>query len=156
MKLIVKNTLLTNSDNKTYIGCHIKQTSIIRYLRVLRRMLGDDIYVFYRKNKYKRDQGLFHITAINADEYQLLKLKNIDFNLNQNFEVRLYGIGRTRNAESVTYYIIVQSEQLHKYRKLFRLKPHDFHITLGYNPDDIHNVSKGNETLIKTVGNLPL
>jgi len=155
MHLTVHNSILTDSSNDQYIGCHIKQTSIIRYLRTLRRMLGDTAYTLYRHNKLERDQGIFHITLISPLDYPLInKKKNIPLNLT--FDIELSGIGKTQDAENICYYIIVQSDQLQNFRKKLDLGPAHFHITLGFNKNDVHNASKSKETIIKKVEGLPL
>ena len=48
----------------------------MRFLRVLRRMLGDTRYDTYREHKRKRDQGTFHITLVSPIEMPLLKNRN--------------------------------------------------------------------------------
>ncbi len=156
MHLSVTTSLLIDSSGATYLGCHIKHTAIIRYLRVLRRMLGNDIYNYYRDKKRERDQGVFHITLINPIDYPNLRSEQVDVILNKEFKIQLYGIGRAQDAYSICYYIIVRSEELQKCRSNFALDQADLHITLGFSNNDVYGIEKGRGTLIKAVGELPL
>lgn len=156
MKINLTPAIFYGSKNEPYIACPVKHTAIIRYLRTLNRLLGDVIYSSYRANQKKRDNNKFHLTIITPDEYIKPGLSSFSIQKNNTFEVHLQGIGRIRKINNVAYYILVHSIQIQEFRGQFGLKPKDLHITLGFNPNDIYDINKGKETLIKTVGNLPL
>ena len=90
---------------------------------------------------------------INPFEYQVLTTK---VKFGQNIRLTLQGLGTVaiNNAEfpqknAQSYFVITSSADGQYFRQQYLLKPKDFHITLGFNPHDIYNLSKGIERLVK-------
>lgn len=103
----------------------------------------EDIYLNlipndYKKNQQKRDDNSFHITIINSQELKKIKFneKNIDINI-----VNL-GLSKIEKDNNIVYYLCIYSNDLNNIRKKFNLEPTNFHITLGFKLNDIHNENK--------------
>lgn len=91
-------------------------------------------------NQKNRDNNKYHITVFSSnDKYNV----NID-ELNK-LKISIYdiGIGCHIDGNNIVYFIIVYSDEL---RKINSNK--DFHITIGYKFNDIHNVDKSINKLI--------
>lgn len=136
---------LTDNSGLTYIGGKVSAADLAPYLAQMKQIVGDD-FALYRQNQNTRDHSTFHITLINPYEYQLLKEK---VELGALLSVSLQGLGRVIVEDKVTYFVVAQSSQADIFRQKWVLTRKDFHVTLGFNPDDIYGVSKGVESLIK-------
>jgi hypothetical protein len=147
-------TYLKDTLGSNYIGIKIQETQVTPFLNQLKEILGDQFDKF-RDNQVKRDGGGFHITVLNVGEYNLLsKEKGIDKFINSIDsimrvdidDVKLMGLGKTQKNENCSYFVVVKSEILNEVRIKYDLEPKDFHITLGFDPKDVHGVRK-NELL---------
>ena len=147
-------TYLKDTLGSNYIGIKIQETQVTPFLNQLKEILGDQFDKF-RDNQVKRDGGEFHITVLNVPEYNFLSKENgIDKFINSLDsimkvdidDVKLMGLGKAQRNENSSYFVVVQSELLTEVRKKYDLEPKDFHITLGFDPKDVHGVRK-NEIL---------
>lgn len=106
----------------------------------------------YSMNRYNRDSNEFHITIINPNEMKVIKSDmNLDLNMNLDIddnEIIDLGLGSVTNEISTAYYIVVEFKRGNQLRESYGLNKIDFHITLGFNPKDIHDKQKGISTLI--------
>ena len=137
--------VLTDSSGLIYLGGKVSEAELAPYLARLRKELGDD-YNHYRQNQGKRDHFSFHMTLINPYEYQNLDISPKE--LSQPLKVQLLGLGRVSASDKTTYYVVAQSADGQFFRQKNLLGPKDFHVTLGFNPQDVYGVSKGVETLL--------
>jgi len=136
---------LTDNSGLTYIGGKVSAADLDSYLRQMKQILGDD-FALFRQNQSARDHHSFHMTLINPYEYQTLTK---DASIGTNLSVSLLGLARVSVDEKSTYFVVAQSLQAKNYRQNLVLTNKDFHVTLGFNPSDIHGVSKGVASLIK-------
>lgn len=99
-------------------------------------------------SKNKRDgKDKYHITIASPSETK--ELHDSEYNeIDTKFHI--LGLGTTNGA----YYLVVHYPSADKYRSKMNLKPYDFHITLGFNICDVHDVDKGISTLIKYEDNI--
>jgi len=153
--IVAKITELKDSSGLIYVGAEVKQADIVEYLNAMRIAVSNDkYYQQLRANQTERDQQRFHVTLINPYEYQTLTKP---IKLQQNIHLVLHGLGRvektrSKNAAGTTpqqsYIIVVSSADGQYFRQQYLLKSKDFHITLGFNPEDIYDMSKGKERLL--------
>lgn len=61
------------------------------------------------------------------------------------------GLGRAEKDGSVCYYVIVNFPSGNDIRAIFGKGEKDFHITVGFDPKDIHDVGKGEDTKIMDI-----
>ena len=62
-------------------------------------------------------------------------------------EFDFFGLGKTVKNSDVCYFIVLESQEANELRKTVGLANRDFHITLGFDERDIHNVSKSKATI---------
>lgn len=146
-----KNLTLTVSefqDNSglVYLGGEVSVTELSRYLDQLKSELGEEQYALYRQYQSARDQQTFHVTLVNPYEYQTINKKTFKSPLQ--FRVTLHGLGRVNIAEKESYFVVASSPDGQFIRQNLLLNNKDFHVTLGFFPDDVYGVSKGRDTLI--------
>ncbi|PKI18062.1 hypothetical protein [Colwellia sp. 12G3] len=146
VKLIqIEIVKLTDNSGLTYVGGKVNPADLELYLSQMEKILGDD-FALYRQNQSARDHQTFHMTLINPYEYQLLT-KNIA--IGSRLSVSLNGLGRVRQDDKTSYFVVAQSSQATSYRQGLVLSNKDFHVTLGFNPSDIYGVNKGIGSLIE-------
>ena len=129
-----------------YIGGYVSKATLMPYLNKLKTILADD-YSDYRENQAKRDHHSFHVTLINPFEYQ--KLSPSQVKTGQMLTVNLVGLGHAQKPGKAAYFVVANSADGRFYRQQLLLKPKDFHVTLGFKPQDVFGVSKGADSLIK-------
>lgn len=59
------------------------------------------------------------------------------------------GLGVQENGHNAVYFIVVQWKAAQMWRAKMGLDPKDLHVTLGFREEDIHEVPKGHETIIR-------
>ncbi len=157
--LVAKISELKDSSGLVYVGAVINRADISVYLQKMKSVVdNNEFYQQLRANQASRDQQTFHVTLINPYEYQTLN-KPVKFG--QSIRLTLQGLGRVQKNTSVndksqpatavlqqSYFVVVSSADGQYFRQQYLLKPKDFHITLGFNPQDIYDMSKGKERLL--------
>jgi atypical dual specificity phosphatase len=93
----------------------------------------------YVKCKMERDGENYHMTVITSHEV-LPEHANI---VGTKIGVVMIGIGNSNNC----YYIVCSSPQGDEIRMSLKLSHKDFHITLGFNGSDVHDISKNIHTV---------
>lgn len=136
---------LTDNSGLTYVGGKVNAADLELYLSQMKKILGDD-FTRYRQHQSERDHQTFHMTLINPYEYKSVT-KEID--IGTVMSVSLMGLGHVSKNDKTTYFVVAQSPQAASYRQNLMLTDKDFHVTLGFYPNDIYGVSKGIATLIK-------
>ncbi|PCI60598.1 MAG: hypothetical protein COB35_08615 [Gammaproteobacteria bacterium] len=148
---------LKDSTGLVYVGAKVNKAELSAYLQQMENLLGTKQFKLFRANQIARDQYNFHVTLINPYEYQTIKQP---IKLGQSIRLTLQGLGKVainnankkanspqKNASS--YFVVTSSNDGQFFRQQHLLKAKDFHITLGFNPHDIYNMSKGKERLVK-------
>lgn len=92
----------------------------------------------FKINQQKRDNN-YHITIINSEESQT-KIPDEEFDL----EIKYLNLGLSKlNRENnEVYYLLIYSNDLNNLRKKYNLDSKNFHITLGFKFNDIHDKDK--------------
>ncbi|ARD45479.1 hypothetical protein [Colwellia sp. PAMC 21821] len=137
---------LRDNSGLVYLGGKVSAAELSGYLDQLKNELGEEQYAIYRQHQAARDQQTFHVTLVNPYEYQTINKNSVKSNTQ--FRVILHGIGRVENDDKKSYFVVASSPDGQFIRQKLLLKNKDFHVTLGFFPDDIYGVSKGRDTLI--------
>ncbi|WP_448567532.1 hypothetical protein [Thalassotalea ganghwensis] len=138
-------TKLTDNAGLEYIGAIVPDDILRGYLSKLKQITANR-FLEFRSHQQKRDHHQFHVTVINPYEYQ--RYQSSRQLLGKKITVELYELGTVSKEEAQTYFVIVTSTQGQLMRESLGLPAKDFHITLGFAPNDIYGVSKGKETII--------
>ena len=144
--LLIKTSQLKDSTGLVYIGGKISAADLAPYLNRLEVELGRE-FANYRQNQAARDQQTFHLTLINPYEYQMLDSNKVK--LGQGIRVNLIGLGKVTKEGGTAYFVVAESSDGKFLRQNLLLQPKDFHVTLGFQPQDVFGVSKGRDTLIQ-------
>jgi len=92
----------------------------------------------YKSNQQNRDNNSYHVTIINSQE-----LKNINFDeKNIDIDIINLGLSKIEKDNNEVYFLYIYSNYLNEIRKTFNLEPKNFHITLGFKFNDIHDKEK--------------
>ena len=105
------------------------------------------------QSKINRDTTSYHLTFVGPDEFRE-DLELLGLGLGQELEqikrveINIIGLGENKNC----FYLICQSKQLDILRNDMKLnKTKDYHITLGFDTIDHHDISKSLSTLIHSL-----
>jgi 2H phosphodiesterase-like protein len=140
---------LTDNTGLTYFAGLVAKEDLTPYLTHLADILKND-FVTYRQGQQTRDHNQFHITIVNPYEYKDLGEKQANL-LKSDIELsfNLLGLGTASNEKSQTYFVVAASNEGQKLRAALGLNAKDFHVTLGFKPQDVYGVSKNIESLIQ-------
>jgi hypothetical protein len=139
-----------------YLGIKIEKGLIDPYLVELKDILGSE-YETYINLQQQRDRGSYHMTVINAMDFNRLSkemghekfLSRLDEIFKTPIEdLQMWGVGTAQKNENRTFFVVCKSQTLTDIRNSFGLTEHDFHITLGFKWKDCFGVRK-NEVLKK-------
>jgi hypothetical protein len=142
---------IKDAIGQNYLGIKIDNLEVLPFLDKLRSILGKEEYDLYTGNQQARDHGVYHMTVINAMDYnRLAKSMGVD-----NFvkalqpifdyeidDLEMFGVGKAESKGNTTYFVVCQSDKLEAIRTRFELPKHDFHITLGFDKKDVFGVPK--------------
>ncbi|ASP49004.1 hypothetical protein [Cognaticolwellia beringensis] len=137
---------LRDNSGLVYLGGKVSIAELSRYLEQLKTELGEEQFAIYRQHQAARDQQTFHVTLVNPYEYQTIDKAKLT--TQTQFRVILHGLGRVENDDKKSYFVVASSPDGQFIRQKLLLKNKDFHVTLGFFPDDIYGVSKGRDTLM--------
>jgi len=138
---------ITPKKAGSYFGMSINSDFVKKHLDAWREYIGKEKADDMEQAKINRDgEYAFHVTIIKPKEARQLKKEGVDIEL-KDFNLKFKGIGSTKDNDKEAWYIIVESNEVEKYRKELDLPKSDLHITIGFKNGDIHNKSKGEETL---------
>lgn len=143
-KFTSKCTLLASKSQYPYVGIEIPSVLVDEYICDLRNVLSEREFSIFRANQSRRDRGKFHMTLIAPRE----TFENFDELFDISFETTLLGIGCAESGLDRAYYIVANCPKGDEIRDVLNLKKRDFHVTLGFDERDIHNVRKDVSTLL--------
>ncbi len=144
--IVIKVEQLTDNQGLKYLAGLVNEADISVYLAQLQTILADKFDQF-RQQQSARDHGKFHITLVNPMEYQALADKNAM--IGQRVRVQLHGLGRVSQGNNTAYFVVASSSDGQFMRQNLLLTAKDFHVTLGFDAQDVYGVSKGQDSLIK-------
>ena len=138
-------SILKDNSGLIYIGYKVDKSLIEDYLNKMREKLGDKEFETYRTAQVERDHDSFHITLINPYEYD--DIKNIEISRLPQATFLFKGLGRASKNIDTTIFVVASSDEAQKVRRSFGLKNKDFHITLGFNRNDVFGIKKDDSSL---------
>lgn len=137
---------LQDSTGLVYLGGKVSEVELGRYLSQLKGELGKEQYITYREHQAARDHQSFHVTFVNPYEYQTINKEKLK--ISQKIRFTLHGLGKVEKDNKTSYFVVASSSDGQFMRQNLLLKNKDFHVTLGFYPDDVYGVGKGRDTLI--------
>lgn len=149
--MVFKISNVENIYKEIFLAIIIDEDIIKPYLNELKDILGQDKYDKYTDNLKKRNLDKFLLVVIDPDEYKMLCHKigisifvnSLEKILNTEIDdLKMLGIGVAEKNEDKSYYIVCKSDKLDEIRNIYNLPPKDFHITLGFNYNDVFGVRK--------------
>ena len=138
-------------------GClfiDIPSSCVDKYINQLddTRDITSLIPVNAKNNRRKRDGDNYHITVINH-----LEMKNIDnvdiinsCEMSSELNINIFGLG----INSGCYYLVCGCKKADEVRKNYHLKYLHYHVTLGFDFDDKHDINKGISTIVSEDKNI--
>jgi hypothetical protein len=149
MYLSLAPRLQEDTSGARYFGAPVAAELIEEYLRAFRRIAGFDRAARMTQAKAERDGAdEYHVTIVSPPEY-----RDVDqVERGSEWSARVLGIGRQTDSTSETYFIVLSSPEVDRFRALLGLEPRHLHITLGFWPSDIYDRPKDAQTLIWTPG----
>ncbi len=142
----IKIVELKDNSGLRYIGGHVSAADLAVYLDKMKSLLGDE-FGHYRQNQAVRDQHTFHVTLLSPKEYQHAADEHLS--LGTTMTITLDGVGTASKDNKTTYYVVAHSTNAQFYRQKLLLSKKDLHVTLGFSPQDVYGVNKGQDTLIR-------
>lgn len=136
MRLKKKIDVLTDVVGQHYLGCSFDWKELQEYILSFNSV--EPNHTLLASNRKKRDGEKYHMTFLNVGEYNKAKKPTIDSII----EIELLGVGKATDDTSVAYYIVCNCLEGQKIRESLELSEKDFHITLGFDPRDVHGVPK--------------
>ena len=146
-QLTLEISQLTDSNGLVYFAAKVPKIELSGYLAHLKGLLGEEKYALYRQHQAKRDHHAFHVTLVNPYEYKVIDKEKL--NINEKIQVTLHGLGKASKDDASAYFVVASSADGQAIRETLLLKKKDFHITLGFYPNDVYGVSKSTDTLIE-------
>lgn len=144
--LVLEISELRDSTGLVYLGGKVAESELSQYLEQLEQELGTEKFVIYRQHQAARDHQSFHVTLVNPYEYQTINKEKLKSS--QKFRVTLHGLGKVAKGSKSSFFVVASSPDGQFIRQNLLLKNKDFHVTLGFYPEDVFGVSKGRDTLI--------
>ena len=135
---------MASKSKHPYVGIEIPRILVDEFISDLRKVLSQREFSIFCANQMRRDRGKFHMTLIAPRE----TFKNFDGLFDITFETTLLGLGFAESGTDRAYFIVADCPKGDEVRDNLSLKKRDFHITLGFDERDIHNVRKDVTTLL--------
>lgn len=143
-------TYIKDVIGNNYLGIKVDDQVVKPFLEKMKTDLGDKFDEF-TSNQQKRDRGSYHMTVINVMDFNKLAksighdkfLKQVSQLFTQQIDdIKMMGLGKASRNENTAYFVVCNSKKLDEIRKMYGLKEHDFHITLGFRHKDVFGVRK--------------
>ncbi len=98
-----------------------------------------------------RDGAGHHVTLLSPPECDSLGIEHALPAPSRVYKIRLIGVGCVRHAASVSYYVVAESPAVQALRHQLGLPIRHLHVTLGFMPEDIHEVAKDQSTIFARI-----
>lgn len=133
---------------RVYAYCSVDAAAISYELRKLRELTGDDRFRTLTNNRTARDGDAYHLTVVNPLELTPV-LQRIALGIDgREFTFELVGLGRCSNSSNETWFVVATSVEAAEFRRECGFLPAEFHVTLGFDPDDVFDMPKGVSSLV--------
>lgn len=137
-----------DSLGRSYLRCSVHQQEVANHLTEMELLVGAPRYCLLRSNKEARDGAEFHVTIIDPVEMKSVVSDQLSFVVQGEIELALVGLARLASDRREAWYVIVEAESAQELRRLVGLGQKDLHVTLGFDPEDIHDQAKDSSTLV--------
>lgn len=137
-----------DSNGDEYLAVPVPTKLTKSWSRKLQRKLSRQHFTRLRDKRHARDGSAFHITIVSPMELKELSADQIGLVEGESGNSLLGALGRAARGDAETYYIIVESAFGAFLRSRAGLPPKDFHVTLGFYPNDVHGISKDASTAL--------
>ena len=143
-------------NGQNYLAIKVELSNIQPFLDRLQSELGED-FLLYTSNQIARDGGKYHITVINVMDYgRLVKSLGMDKFLSglesileyEIDDLDMLGVGKAESKGNTSYFVVCESDKLDAVRTRFGLPKQDFHITIGFDKNDVFGVTKDKSSLL--------
>lgn len=128
------------------------------YISTIARLYAHNIPIKYLSRRIHRDKSDdYHITLLSVNDLKKLGLDENEekkTHLIENLSMikndwELKGLGRVKKDNEETYFLVLNWESGQQFLERMGFPRKDFHITLGFKNNDIHNVPKDESCLIE-------
>jgi hypothetical protein len=139
---------MTDTEGSAYLGVGIQDMITRKYHKKLSGYVGGATMLALDRNRVVRDGRHAHLTVVSPDELDNLSEAQIDGLIGRETPIAFGGIGKVDVADSVAYFAVCTSHHVAYMRSQVGLGHRDLHVTLGFEPTDIHGVSKGPNRIV--------
>jgi hypothetical protein len=135
----------------SYVGSEIPKETVQPFLKLMKLNVGEDFEEMV-ETKANRDRGyVYHMTLVSPPEYKGLggsRKVPLDIELDE-VTVKYKGLGRAVDDDNEAWFIVCESQEVDDWRDSKGLPKKDLHITLGFKNSDVHNQSKGIDSIVE-------
>lgn len=147
--------MLLSGVEGPYVGIRVDPLACKKYTTLFRRCVGRKRFRHMNSRRDARDGQGYHMTVIGPDEMPTLSTDQRAW-MNERFLgkmvwVELEGVGKQERDGKSAFFIIARSSLAQDTRKALGLKFKHFHVTLGFDVDDLNDVEKGDDTRISVL-----
>ena len=150
--MIYKVDYIKDVLGNNFLGIKFRKGALVKYLKQLENILGDS-YETYISNQARRDNRgdyTHHCTVVNVMDFNKLSnqlgeaiLKKVETIQDMDItDLEFKGVGTATRGENTTYFLVLNSNTLDEILKYMGIKPKDFHVTLGFDKNDVFGVRK--------------
>lgn len=137
----------TSATGKPFLAIPVESRAVDKWRRKLGRRKGHEEYSRILANRTARDGNMHHMTIVTPDEYVVLSPEQIDIVTGRNVQFALIGLGHFKRDRAQTCFVVAKCPHAALLRSRAGLGAHDFHVTLGFDPEDIHDCPKDESTI---------
>lgn len=152
MKKILKTQLIKDVLGQNYVGINFTtktEDSTGHVLGPFLNMFLNEIpdAVAMHNKLLERNHNKLHATIFNVMECR--QTESVWRSVGEDItDIKFVGVGSISKDDKVTYYIVIESDQLNALRQKYGFSNKHFHITIGYNVSDLFHAAKDKNTLI--------
>ncbi len=137
---------LTSEEGLPYLAIPIEAALVTGYRKKLGALIGHEKFTRALKNREVRDGLMHHLTIVPPLEYETLNKEQIAKFEGKTVQLALTGLGCIPGKDASCYFVTAVCPHAALLRTKASLGEHDFHITLGFDPVDIHGQPKTSVT----------
>lgn len=140
--------ILRSRQGQEYFGAAIASGQIEKFLKMFDKMVADERNKELRARRFERDGAEYHMTIYDPIEFEKLKAEGVMIPSGRKTWIEACGIGKQALNANETYFVVCRADHSAAIRRESSLGRKDFHITLGFSPEDIHGVPKDLSTIV--------
>lgn len=142
-----KLSLLPKLGQSRFVGVYVDSEILLEFLG---RLASIDRGRECIENHHSKYNGEYHVTLIDSNEFQFCSALTVLELIGIEVEINVLGLGKAAKGGAICFFLVCESVELAALRGVMKLPPKDFHITLGFSDQDLHQVSKGRSSLIES------